>query len=161
VTRVHVVVAALAALVVGVPLAGGTTSDQPPPPTIDSAPPNPSNSGSATFTFSDTDLTATFECQIDGGGFSLCIIQASYSGLSEGSHTFEVRAVDLLMSDPSDVASYTWTVDTIPPPAPLIAGPADPSNQTSGSFSFSDSEAGVTFHCSLDGPGFPPCSNPL
>jgi hypothetical protein len=161
VTRVYVFVAALAALVVGVPLAGGTTSDQPPVPTIDSAPPNPSNSASATFTFSDTDPTATFECQIDGSGFSFCIIQASYSDLSEGSHTFDVRAVDLLTSEPSEVASYTWTVDTVPPPAPTIAGPANPSNQTSGSFSFSDSEASVTFHCNLDGPGFPPCSNPL
>jgi hypothetical protein len=158
VTRVHVLVAALVALVVGVPLAGGTTSDRPPPPTIDSAPPNPSNSGSATFTFSDTDLTATFECQIDGGGFSFCIIQASYSGLSEGSHTFEVRAVNVLTSHPSDVASYTWTVDTEAPPVPTIDPHPKKIGTSTTTFTFSSAGA-TSFDCHVDADAFSACSS--
>ena len=159
-SRLGTLIAVLAALVVGVPLAGGTTTDQPPQPTIDSKPPNPSNSSNATFTFSDADLTATFECRLDGGGFSPCFGQQTYPSLSDGSHTFEVKAVDLLMSDPSEVAVYTWTVDTTPPPAPSITGPPDPSNSSNATFSFSDADPTVTFHCRLDASGFPLCANP-
>lgn len=158
--RLRPLVFALAALVVGVPLAGGTTSDQPPAPTIDSAPPNPSNSGTASFSFSDTDLTATFKCQLDGSGFSFCVSPKSYSGLGDGAHTFQVRAFDVLMSDPSDVASYTWTVDTTTPPPAIQSGPPSVTNQTSASFTFSDSESNVTFHCRLDGGPFPSCTSP-
>ena len=62
--------------------------------TIDSNPTNPANSASANFTFSSTEGGSTFECEIDGGGFSSCSSPKNYAGLSEGSHTFKVRATD-------------------------------------------------------------------
>src|SRR5213592_4142296 len=114
-SRLGALIAVLAALVVGVPLAGGTTTDQPPQPTILLKPPDPSNSNSATFAFTDADPAATFACRLDSSddsSFSLCVSPQTYPGLSDGSHTFEVRAVDALMSDPSEVALYTWTIDT-------------------------------------------------
>jgi hypothetical protein len=44
------------------------------------------------------------------------------------------------------------------PPAPtIIAHPANPTNQTSAAFTYSDSQAGVTFQCSLDGAAFAAC----
>jgi len=86
--RVSLYAAALAALALGVPFAGGGTTVQPPPPTIDSMPPNPSGSGDASFTFSDTDLTVTFQCRLDNGGFAPCVSPTNYPGLSDGSHTF-------------------------------------------------------------------------
>src|SRR5436305_2192989 len=124
--RIRMCAAALAALALGVPFAGGATTVQPPPPTIDSMPLNPSGSGDASFTFSDTDPTVTFQCQLGNGGFSACVNPTNYPGLSDGSHTFDVRAVDSLLNE-SDVTSYTWTIDTTPPPLPSIdSGPGNP-----------------------------------
>jgi len=158
--RVSLYAAALAALALGVPFAGGGTTVQPPPPTIDSMPPNPSGSGDASFTFSDTDLTVTFQCRLDNGGFAPCVSPTNYPGLSDGSHTFDVKAVDSLLNE-SGVTSYTWTIVTTPPPLPSIdSGPQNPTNQTTASFTFSDSEPGVTFKCRLDKGAFPPCTSP-
>ncbi len=159
-SRAHFYAVMLAALVLAVPLASGAASDQPSTPTIDSAPPNPSASGSATLSFSDADPLVTFRCQIDGGVFSLCTSPATYSGLADGSHTFAVKAVDLLLNE-SDVASYTWSVDTTPPPAPAItAQPSNPSNDSSPAFQFTDTEGGVSFQCKLDSGGFAACASP-
>jgi hypothetical protein len=47
---------------------------------------------------------------------------------------------------------------TTPPPTPVLTSmPANPTNQTSASFSFSDTEAGVSFVCQLDGAAFSVC----
>lgn len=85
-----------------------------PTPTIDSGPANPTTSTSATFTFSDTQLFVTFQCQLDGGGFTACALLKTYTGLANGAHTFQVRAVDL-GGNLSSPASYPWTIDTSPP----------------------------------------------
>jgi hypothetical protein len=103
-----------------------------PQTTIDSYPANPSNSASASFTFSGTDdvtppASLTFECDLDTGGlnFIACTSPRNYAGLAEGSHTLQVRAVDQAgNSDPSP-ATYTWVVDTIAPEM-TIFGAIDP-----------------------------------
>src|SRR6478672_1774396 len=158
--RAHLYAVLLAALVLAVPLASGAASDLPPTPTIDSAPPNPSPTGSATLSFSDADPLVTFRCQIDGSAFSPCASPATYSGLGDGSHTFGVKAVDVLLSE-SDVASYTWSVDTAPPPVPTITTkPSNPSNDSSPAFQFSETEGGVSFRCKLDSGGLAACASP-
>src|SRR6478672_1620650 len=158
--RAHLYAVLLAALVLAVPLASGAASDLPPTPTIDSAPPNPSPTGSATLSFSDADPLVTFRCQIDGSAFSPCASPATYSGLGDGSHTFGVKAVDVLLNE-SDVASYTWSVDTAPPPVPTITTkPSNPSNDSSPAFQFTETEGGVSFRCKLDSGGFAACASP-
>jgi hypothetical protein len=62
------------------------------------------------FTFSSTDGTATFECQLDGNGFSACTSPKNYTELSSGSHTFEVRGKDPYNNIDATPAVYTWTV---------------------------------------------------
>jgi hypothetical protein len=84
----------------------------PPAPVITSAPPNPSSSTSAQFTFTDSAAGVMFQCQLDGAAFSSCTSGVSYSGLSAGSHTFAVRAVDAAGND-SQPASYTWQISTV------------------------------------------------
>ncbi len=97
---------------------------------IDTNPPAVTNSITAAFTFSsgDNDL-AGFECQLDGGGFSSCTSPQNYGGLSGGSHTFEVRAVDTAGNNDPSPASYTWVVD-LGYPTVLFNGNTVPSNNS-------------------------------
>jgi hypothetical protein len=145
----------------GVALTSGRAADQTPTPVITSKPLPLTNSGTATFAFTDTDLAATFECSLDDEAFSVCLSPKTYSSLPDGTHTFSFRAIDLTSTEPaSESASYTWTIDTVAPPPPVIQGPPNPTNSTSATFVLTDSEDGVTFGCRLDGSGFPPCSSP-
>jgi hypothetical protein len=127
-------------------------------PSITATPPSLSNSRSASFSFTG-EAGATFECQLDGGGFSTCTSPKLYTLLADGSHTFNVRQRDAA-GNASPNASYTWTIDTTAPAAPnIMAQPANPTNLTSASFSFTG-EAGATFQCQLDGGGFSACTSP-
>jgi alpha-tubulin suppressor-like RCC1 family protein len=76
----------------------------PPDTTIDpnSLPPANSVSNSASF-------------KLDADPFASCSSPKNYSGLSEGSHTFHVRARDIAGNVDSSPASHTWTVDTVDP----------------------------------------------
>jgi len=130
---------------------------KPPAPTITSSPANPTTSSSASFTYSDAQAGVTFKCARDGATFAACPSSGiSYSGLPQGNHTFQVVAVS--GSQTSNATSFAWA---IVPPAPAITGhPANPTNQTSASFTFTDSQAGVHFQCSRDGASFGSCSSP-
>jgi len=159
-TRLCMYAVAIAAFIVGGTFVGGATAAAPPAPTITSEPPAVTNETTASFSFTDTDSTVTFQCQLDGGGFAPCVTGVTYAGLADGPHTFDVKAVDVLLNE-SDVTSFEWTVDTTPPPQPtIVAGPSQPSGRSDAQFTFSDSEAGVEFRCQLDGGNFLPCVNP-
>ncbi|MDQ3286633.1 MAG: DNRLRE domain-containing protein, partial [Actinomycetota bacterium] len=84
----------------------------PPETTIDSAPSDVFSNASASFTFSSNEVNSTFECRLDVSTFSSCTSPKSYTNLSEGSHTFEVRATDAAGNTDPTLASRTWTVDT-------------------------------------------------
>ncbi len=129
--------------------------------TIDSHPTNPSASATAQFTFHADIANSTFECQLDGTGFTPCSSPKSYEGLTDGSRTFQVRA-----TSPNGKigapASYTWIVDTTPPtPVETFIDqfPPDPSG-ADVSFAFSSNKSNATFECSLDGESFGACSTP-
>jgi Ca2+-binding RTX toxin-like protein len=113
----------------------------PPDTTIDSNPTNPSNSSSASFTFSGTDNVTpagnlTFQCDLDGGGFTACTSPQSYTSLSDGSHTFQVRAIDGAGNVDQTPASFTWTIDTTPPDVTIdqASGQADPTSSSTINF---------------------------
>ena len=135
-------------------------STAPPTPVITSKPANPTNQTSASFSFTDTETGVSFLCQLDGSAFSACTSPATYSGLSQGSHTFSVKAQDS-SGNQSGTASFTWSIGTTLPPTPSITStPTNPTNQTSASFSFTDTQTGVSFLCQLDGSAFSACSSP-
>jgi hypothetical protein len=132
-------------------------------------PPNPTNNQSAIFNFSGNDTggsgVAGFECKLDGGSFNFCNSgTVTYPGLSEGSHTFQVRAVDNAGNRDSSPVSYTWLIDltdpttTITPPTP-----ANPTNNQSATFNFSGNDTGGSgvagFECKLDGGSFNSCNS--
>jgi hypothetical protein len=137
---------------------------------IDTNPNNPSNSSSASFSFSHTDASPSsglkrFECNLDGAGFTTCSSPQSYSSLAEGSHTFAVRAVDNAENTDASPASFIWFVDTVAPDTILDTHPADPTNSTSASFSFhatddSPSSGIAGFQCKLDSGSYGACTSP-
>jgi sugar lactone lactonase YvrE len=53
------------------------------------------------FAFSSDESGSSFECALDAGAYSACTSPKSYEGLSEGSHTFKVRAVKNGETDPT------------------------------------------------------------
>ena len=137
------------------------TPPPPPSPTITSKPRNPTTSTSATFTFTDTHTTATFKCRRDGFSYSACTSPTNYSGLSVGSHTFDVEAVDT--GGTSSPASYTWQINATPPPPPsptITSKPRNPTTSTSATFTFTDTHTTATFKCSRDGSSYSACTSP-
>jgi hypothetical protein len=129
---------------------------------IETKPSALTNSDSASFTYSanpDFPGQTTFECKLDTeASFSSCPnAGASYSGLPEGSRSFQVRAVSAGGTDPTP-ASFSWTIDRTPPETTIETQPPDPSNGSSPSFTYSSTEPGSTFACKLDAePGFTSC----
>lgn len=92
---------------------------------IDSNPANPTNSVNASFTFHGTDngAVAGFECSLDGPAFVACISPQNYTGLSEGTHTFQVQAIDNAGNTDATPASFTWVVDTLLPAVTNVSSP--------------------------------------
>ena len=80
-------------------------------------------------------------------------------GLADGSHTFEVRAIDQAGNTDASPASFTWTVDTTAPTVSIDSGPSGLTNDPTPTFTFS-SEPGASFECSIDTgtASFGPCS---
>lgn len=115
---------------------------------IDEKPPSASNSTSAAFTYEAPTATG-YECKLDSATFAGCPETGiEYTGLAEGSHTFQVRGFNASGPDPTP-ASYTWKVDTTPPTTTIDTHPNDPSPGASASFTFHASETGSKFECSL------------
>lgn len=115
---------------------GGFLDVTPPDTQITAQPANPDRNAAAEFSFTGSDSnenSATgsgivgFECQVDGGGFAACTSPHTTAGLSDGEHTFAVRAVDGVGYVDLTPASYTWTVDTTAPAVPVLSGPANSS----------------------------------
>ena len=123
--------------------------------TIDTGPSGSVSSTSAAFTFSSNEASVTFQCALDGASFASC--PAGYTGLSQGSHTFQVRATDAAGNTDGTPASQSWTVDTVAPNTTIDTGPSGSVSSTSAAFTFSSNEASVTFQCALDGASFASC----
>ena len=132
----------------------------PPAPAISSAPPSLTNAAGASFGFSDSEAGVTFLCQIDAGAFAACTSPKSYAGLADGVHSFSVKARDAA-GNLSGATTATWRVDTKAPPEPQITSrPPNPSSTAVSTFAFSDTEAGVTFTCSVEHGPWLPCTSP-
>jgi hypothetical protein len=88
-----------------------------PETTIDSGPSGAVSASSASFAFSSSEANSTFECSFDGGTFASCTSPKSYVDLSDGSHTFSVRATDAAGNIDSTAAERRWDIDTVAPTA--------------------------------------------
>lgn len=140
---------------------GWTIDTVPPDTSITSQPSALSNSASPSFDFTATQIGSTFECSLDGAGFTSCPAPKSYSGVADGAHTFQVRAVDPAGNPDPSPPSYAWTIDATPPDTTIGSSyPASLTIATGAAFDFSSSEPGSSFECKLDAGSFAPCTSP-
>jgi alpha-tubulin suppressor-like RCC1 family protein len=125
----------------------------PPQTTIDQGPSGATGSASASFAFSTSEpgTGSTFECQLDAETFVACDSPKALTSLSEGSHTFSVRAIDAAGNRDASPATRTWLVDTIAPDTSIVSGPSGTTSSTSATFSLASTETDSSFECRLDG----------
>jgi hypothetical protein len=154
-------------------LADGT----PPETTILSRPPDPSESSTASFTYESNEAGSSFECALDGAPFTGCPASGIvYSGLGNGPHSFQVRAIDSSNNVDPTPAGYSFQVvlaaAPLSPPPALQPAPVPPKTNVSGkpaartrdrtpTFRFRSPSSGATFQCKLDGGPYRACHSPF
>lgn len=139
-----------------------------PAASISSGPPGLSNDPTPTFAFSSDDPAATFECRAGTAGapgsFAPCGSPHTTPALLDGSHAFDVRAVDAA-GNAGAPATHPFAVDTIAPAVSITDGPVDPTDDQTPTFAFSSSDAVASFECRVGTPpapgAFAPCGSPF
>jgi hypothetical protein len=145
------------------PSGGGDGSNDSGAPTgpletmITEAPSEFSNTALATFRFAANVETAKFECSIDGEIATACTSPFSIN-LSDGSHTFAVRATDGNGEEDSTPAEHVWLIDTVAPTTTLTMTPPAADNSTMVTFEFMSNEMNVVFECSIDNAAYALCN---
>lgn len=144
------------------------TVDTTPPDTgIDSGPSGTTADVTPTFDFSGGGVGATYECRVDAGGFGACSGpgRSHTTGvLSDGAHTFAVRATDAAGNVDLSPATRAFTVDATAPAVEITNQPStrvqtrEKSARVAVEFL---SEAGAVFECRLDDRAYQPCSSPF
>ena len=136
-----------------------------PDTSIVSGPSGTVSSSAASFGVSSTEAGSTLQCRLDGGAWSACTSPKAYSGLADGSHTFDVRATDAAGNTDATPATRTWTInttvpDTTAPDTSIASGPSGTVSSSAASFGVSSTEAGSTLQCRLDGGAWSACTSP-
>ncbi|MNV00877.1 Outer membrane protein B precursor [compost metagenome] len=103
-----------------------TYVQRPAAPVIISAPPLVTNATTATFAF-NLPVGASALASLDGAAFQPATNPHTVTGLLDGAHTFRVKSV--ISGLESGVTTYTWTVDTIVPAAPVVSPVAPGANR--------------------------------
>jgi subtilisin len=117
-------------------------------------------STSASFTFSATQAGSRFECRLDGAAWQACTSPEGHSGLGEGPHTFEVRAIDAAGNADATPASSSFTVDTVAPDTSFASGPQGLVNDDTPTFGLAATEPGARFECRVDADAWAACASP-
>ena len=130
-SRTALVAALVGTVLVGT-LASAASSEvaAPDKPTITTATGIWSRESSATFELTSSVDATGFDCRLDGGGIGAwapCASPVTYLSLGEGSHTFQVRALDG-SGGQSPPSTFGWTIDLTPPalPADVVAEATSP-----------------------------------
>jgi hypothetical protein len=132
----------------------------PPDTTITDGPSGRTRDNAPSFAFTSNEPGATFECRIDDGAFAACGSPFQTAKLTDGRHTFEVKATDQAANADSTPALRSFSVDTIPPQTTITAGPTGKTTNGTPRFAFRSNEAGSTFRCRLDGRRWVGCGSP-
>jgi hypothetical protein len=131
------------------------TIDTTPPETgLTNQPADPSNSEEASFEFSSSESGSTFECKLDNGAFAACTSPKAYTGLSNGSHTFDVQAKDAVGNVDTTPASYTWTISILPtvPVAATLVLPSGNSGLNNPTYTWNAVPGATWYYLWVNGP---------
>src|SRR4051794_27595038 len=128
----------------------------PPAPAVTGVPAL-TNSRSVTATISDAEPGVRLTCLLTAPGGAIvrsgvCPASGVFdtTGLGDGTYTLVITATDAAGNSTS--TTVTWVRDTVAPPAPTVNAPRSPAQSRAPGFAVSDSEAGVTYVCSVSGP---------
>lgn len=122
--------------------------------TFTDGPIGPVASQTPTFSFGAPINTRGLECQVDAGAFAACTSPFTLPPLSQGAHTFAVRAT-ALTGNTGTVARAFW-VDTVGPAIAILSGPAHQADRTpTWTFTL---EQPATARCRVDAAAWTGCS---
>ena len=105
----------------------------PPAPVINDHPQATDSNKNPHFGYTDSEANVGFRCRLDGAAYTGCNGGADYNNLSDGPHTFCVKAVDQVGNE-STATCFAWTIAaglmdftmTDPPPAGAKLYPGGP-----------------------------------
>ena len=157
-------------------IAAVTVDRTAPDTTILTKPGDPTNAAHPTFTFSASEPTQKIECNLDGGGWTTCTSPHSLAVTPiDGSHTMQIRAVDLAGNVDASPASWTWHEDNTAPTATLtdpaaanaahairgtVALSSTTGDPTTNGYASGVDPATITYQYSADGVTWATIANP-
>ncbi len=98
-----------------------------------------------------------FECRVDALPWTPCTTPHRIRAVADGAHTFQVRALDGALIDPTP-AEYGFTVDTVAPSTTITKGPARISNVKAPAIALATDDKTAGFQCRLDDAAWGPCA---
>lgn len=125
---------------------------EPPETTIVSGPSGTIATDSAILGFESSEADSSFECRLDSdveSAWETCESPQLYSGLTDGPHSFEVRATDKAGNTDATPAAAAFATDTTAPETSIVSAPGGTIASTAASFEFAATEPGG-FRCRLD-----------
>ncbi len=144
-----------------------TVDATPPETTITSGPSGLTNNKNPSFGFSSSEANSTFQCRLSQtaptsstGTWGSCTNPKSYTSLSDGAYTFEVKATDQATNTDPTAAPRSFTVDATPPETTITSGPRGETRDATPTFGFSSSEENSTFECRIDQGAPTSCDSP-
>jgi hypothetical protein len=137
-----------------------TLDNAAPATAITAGPPSVTTDATPTFVFNADEPGATFRCRIDDGAFAICDSPFTTDALADGSHTFEVFAVDAAGNAEGTPARRAFRVDALAPHTQITSGPAGPTDDATPTFEFTAGEPSA-FECRIDEGAFAPCTSPF
>ena len=123
-------------------------------------PTDPNASTTARFGFTGSATAVAFACQIDDGNFAPCTSPWTLTDLSNGSHIFNVHAINSQGFEDLTPANYTWNVSVTTLATTLTTKPDASTTSRTASFGFTTSGASG-FDCALDGSNYVACTSPV
>ena len=141
---------------VGAPVTHTWTLDTTAPnTTLTATEPSPTNDATGDFEFVADEPGVTFQCRVDASAYTPCSSPHATAALTDGFHTFNVRAIDAAGNTDPSADATGWTVDLTAPSAPTITNEPDAvTNDPDANFGFRSMDSSATFECSFDGAGY-------
>ena len=104
-------------------------------------------------------MSLSSNARFDGGAYEDCD-SGTYtaSELTEGTYTFDVRAIDGALTDQTP-ASDSVIIDVTAPDVAITSTPVAISNDANPVFEFESTDPSATFTCAINAGDFEPCES--